>query len=103
VKIIIVGAGQVGFNIAQKLSEESHDVVLIWQGPGMSCLSPFGGSTHNYSDAEYLWPGLGIVGPVQNYLSIPAAGKWILIFCMLLGRLEIYTVIVLLVPEYWRK
>jgi trk system potassium uptake protein TrkH len=48
-------------------------------------------------------PGLGIVGPVQNYLSIPAAGKWILIFCMLLGRLEIYTVIVLLVPEYWRK
>ena len=48
-------------------------------------------------------PGLGIVGPAQNYLSIPAAGKWILIFCMLLGRLEIYTVIVLLVPEYWRK
>jgi trk system potassium uptake protein TrkH len=48
-------------------------------------------------------PGLGIVGPVQNYLSIPAAGKWILIFCMLLGRLEIYTVIILLVPEYWRK
>ena len=48
-------------------------------------------------------PGLGIVGPVQNYLSIPVAGKWILIFCMLLGRLEIYTVIILLVPEYWRK
>ena len=48
-------------------------------------------------------PGLGIVGPVQNYLSIPIAGKWILIFCMLLGRLEIYTVIILLVPEYWRK
>jgi len=48
-------------------------------------------------------PGLGIVGPAQNYLSIPAAGKWTLIFCMLLGRLEIYTVIALLVPEYWRK
>jgi trk system potassium uptake protein TrkH len=48
-------------------------------------------------------PGLGIVGPVQNYLSIPTAGKWNLIFCMLLGRLEIYTVIVLLAPEYWRK
>lgn len=48
-------------------------------------------------------PGLGIVGPVKNYLEIPVAGKWVLILCMLLGRLEIYTVIVLLAPEYWRK
>jgi trk system potassium uptake protein TrkH len=48
-------------------------------------------------------PGLGLVGPVKNYLGIPLTGKWVLIFCMLLGRLEIYTVIVLLVPEYWRK
>lgn len=48
-------------------------------------------------------PGLGLVGPATNYLSVPEAGKWILIFCMLLGRLEIYTVILLLTPEYWRK
>ncbi len=48
-------------------------------------------------------PGLGIVGPVNNYQLVPIIGKWVLIFCMLLGRLEIYTVIVLLVPEYWRK
>ncbi|MCP4579232.1 MAG: TrkH family potassium uptake protein [Deltaproteobacteria bacterium] len=48
-------------------------------------------------------PGFGVVGPVRNYLEIPNAGKWVLISCMLLGRLEIYTVIVLLVPEYWRK
>jgi trk system potassium uptake protein TrkH len=48
-------------------------------------------------------PGLGIVGPMENYMGIPLVGKWILIFCMLLGRLEIYTVIVLLMPEYWRK
>lgn len=48
-------------------------------------------------------PGLGIVGPVKNYLTVPAVGKWVLIFCMLLGRLEIYTVIVLLTPEFWRK
>ena len=48
-------------------------------------------------------PGLGMVGPVKNYLSVPLVGKWILIFCMLLGRLEIYTVVVLLIPEYWRK
>ena len=48
-------------------------------------------------------PGLGLVGPVDNYLTIPLIGKWVLIFCMLLGRLEIYTVIVLLTPECWRK
>jgi trk system potassium uptake protein TrkH len=48
-------------------------------------------------------PGLGLVGPAKNYVVIPLVGKWVLIFCMLLGRLEIYTVIVLLMPEYWRK
>ena len=48
-------------------------------------------------------PGLGMVGPVKNFLEIPDVGKWVLIFCMLLGRLEIYTVILLLTPEYWRK
>jgi len=48
-------------------------------------------------------PGLGMVGPVKNYLHVPEVGKWILIFCMLLGRLEIYTVIVLLTPDFWRK
>jgi trk system potassium uptake protein TrkH len=48
-------------------------------------------------------PGLGDVGPLDNYRSIPLLGKWILIFCMLIGRLELYTVIVLLVPDFWRK
>jgi trk system potassium uptake protein len=48
-------------------------------------------------------PGLGIVGPVGNYSGIPAMGKWLLVWCMLLGRLEIYTVIIFLVPEFWRK
>jgi trk system potassium uptake protein TrkH len=48
-------------------------------------------------------PGLGMVGPMDNYTSIPIIGKWILIFCMLIGRLELYTVIVLLVPEFWKR
>jgi hypothetical protein len=43
------------------------------------------------------------VGPRRNYAAIPFLGKWVLILCMLLGRLEIYTVIVLLMPEYWKK
>jgi trk system potassium uptake protein TrkH len=48
-------------------------------------------------------PGLGTVGPADNYAQIPGIGKWILIACMLLGRLEIYTILVLLVPGFWRK
>jgi trk system potassium uptake protein TrkH len=48
-------------------------------------------------------PGFGMVGPVENYAQIPFLGKWLLIWCMLLGRLEIFTVIILIVPEFWRK
>jgi trk system potassium uptake protein len=48
-------------------------------------------------------PGLGSVGPAENYALIPTLGKWVLILCMLLGRLEIFTVIILLVPEFYRK
>ncbi|MBF0226865.1 MAG: TrkH family potassium uptake protein [Desulfobacterales bacterium] len=48
-------------------------------------------------------PGFGLVGPCENYAQIPYFGKWLLIWCMLLGRLEIYTLIVLFVPEFWRK
>ena len=48
-------------------------------------------------------PGLGRVGPTDNYAFIPPAGKWVLSFLMLLGRLELFTVIVLFSPSYWRK
>ncbi|MBD3385863.1 TrkH family potassium uptake protein [candidate division KSB1 bacterium] len=48
-------------------------------------------------------PGLADVGPTDNYAAIPLAGKWLLSLFMLLGRLEIYTVIILFVPEFWKK
>lgn len=48
-------------------------------------------------------PGLAGVGPTQNYAWIPDPGKWVLIVCMLLGRLEIYTVLVVLRPSFWRR
>lgn len=47
-------------------------------------------------------PGLADVGPMQNFASIPPLGKVLLIFCMLLGRLEIYCVLILLLPSTWR-
>ncbi len=48
-------------------------------------------------------PGLGAVGPAENFNQLPALGKWLLSLCMLIGRLEIYTVIILFVPEFWKK
>jgi trk system potassium uptake protein TrkH len=47
-------------------------------------------------------PGFGEVGPAANYQSLPEMAKGVLIFGMILGRLEIYTFFVLLVPEFWR-
>jgi trk system potassium uptake protein TrkH len=48
-------------------------------------------------------PGFGIVNAFSTYRDIPDLGKWILSFCMVAGRLEIYTVLILLVPEFWKK
>lgn len=48
-------------------------------------------------------PGLGAVGPMVTYADIPHAGKIILTLCMLLGRLELYTVLVLFMPSFWKK
>ncbi len=48
-------------------------------------------------------PGLGAVGPVSNYAAVPEAGQMVLLLLMLLGRLELYTVLVLLVPAFWRR
>jgi len=48
-------------------------------------------------------PGFGSIGPLENYAHIPYAAKWVLIWCMLLGRLEIFTVLIFIVPEFWRK
>lgn len=48
-------------------------------------------------------PGIGSVGPVDNFAHVPAIGKLVLSFCMLLGRLELFTVLVLIFPSFWRK
>ena len=47
-------------------------------------------------------PGLGSVGPTDNYAHIHTVGKFVLSFCMLLGRLELYTVLILFSPNFWK-
>ena len=48
-------------------------------------------------------PGLGKVGPVDNFGWMPDFSKWVLSLVMLLGRLEFYAIVVLFVPEFWRR
>jgi trk system potassium uptake protein TrkH len=48
-------------------------------------------------------PGLARVGAIENYAHIPSVGKVFLAFCMMLGRLELGTLLVLLVPDFWRR
>lgn len=48
-------------------------------------------------------PGIGGVGPTDNYAALPDLAKWTLTILMVLGRLEIYTIVILFVPEFWRK
>jgi trk system potassium uptake protein len=48
-------------------------------------------------------PGLGAVGPLDNYAGLPALAKWVLCGDMIAGRLEFYTTIVILTPAFWRK
>jgi trk system potassium uptake protein TrkH len=48
-------------------------------------------------------PGLGDVGPTDNFAALPAVGKIVLTLCMLFGRLEVFTVLVVFFPAFWRK
>jgi trk system potassium uptake protein TrkH len=48
-------------------------------------------------------PGIGSVGPSATFAHIPDGGKWFLSFLMLLGRLELFTIIVLFSPAFWKR
>jgi trk system potassium uptake protein TrkH len=48
-------------------------------------------------------PALGAVGPAENYALLAPFAKWVLIVTMLVGRVELYTALVILTPAFWRK
>ena len=48
-------------------------------------------------------PSLGSVGPTDSWAHFPSSAKWLVSFCMLLGRLEIFTVMILFSRSFWRK
>jgi trk system potassium uptake protein TrkH len=48
-------------------------------------------------------PGMGAVGPVNNFAGLPELAKWLLTFLMIVGRLELFTVLIIFSPAFWKK
>ncbi len=73
---------------------------VLYAGMGLDLVTALSASATALSNVG---PGLGdIIGPAGNFASLPVAAKWALSFQMLIGRLELFTVLVLLRPEFWR-
>lgn len=72
-------------------------LTLGMMATGLDLVSAFGAVT---ATLNTLGPGLGEVS--GNFASIDPAAKWLGIFAMLVGRLEVFTILVLLLPTYWR-
>ena len=69
-------------------------------GTGLDFHSSFGAIVATINNTG---PGLGVVGPFKTYQGLTALQIWICTAAMLLGRLEIFSVLVLLTPAFWRK
>ena len=74
---------------------ESIIILLTPSKTFLTAFSAVGASINN------LGPGLGEVS--ENYAGLSGTAKWTLCLAMLLGRLEVFTVLVLLTPAFWRK
>ena len=76
-------------------------IALMLSLSGLDFLTAISGAASAISNVG---PGLGsIIGPDGNYKNIPDISKWILSFGMLLGRLELFAILVLFFPSFWRN
>ncbi len=60
------------------------------------------GPTAVIATLNNIGPGLHLVGPSRNFGHLPSMAKLVLIFCMIAGRLELYTVAIFFTPEFWK-
>jgi trk system potassium uptake protein len=75
-------------------------IAMLLSITGLDFLSAISGAATSISNVG---PGLGeVIGPNGNFKSIPEVSKWILSFGMLLGRLELFAVLILFFPSFWR-
>jgi len=74
--------------------------VLVFSWLGLDFKTALGGAA---SCLGNIGPALGDLGPIHNYNTLPNPAKWWATFLMLLGRLELFTVMILLTPLFWRN
>jgi trk system potassium uptake protein TrkH len=74
--------------------------VLVFSWLGLDYETALGGAASTLGNVG---PALGDLGPVNNYGALPTAAKWWASFLMLIGRLELFTVLILLTPFFWRN
>jgi trk system potassium uptake protein TrkH len=72
---------------------------LIVTGQGIDIIT---GSTAVIATLNNIGPGLEGVGPCRNFAGLPDLSKAVLVVCMVAGRLELYTIIILFMPSYWK-
>ena len=87
-----------GFFILYMLSFIIGAVVLA--SLGLDFTTSIGGAATSLGNVG---PSFGALGPVNNFDALPAAGKWWCAFLMLIGRLELFTVLILFTPFFWRN
>ena len=76
-------------------------IAMLLSISGLDFLTAISGAASAISNVG---PGLGeMIGPDGNYKAIPDLSKWIVSFGMLLGRLELFAVLVLFLPSFWRN
>lgn len=74
--------------------------ILIMMGLGVGFLESIGTVVSSIGN---IGPGLGQCGPAFSWSALPDAAKWLLSFLMLLGRLELFTVLLLFSSDFWKK
>ena len=74
--------------------------ILVMSALGLDFMSATGSVVATISN---IGPGLGSVGPTDNYAHSPVLGKWFLSWNMLVGRLEMFSALVLFSPAFWKK
>ena len=75
-------------------------IALLLAAHGLDLVTAFSAAAATITCAG---PGLGDVGPASNYASLPATAKLICCFAMLLGRLEVFTLLLVFNPQFWRR
>ncbi len=73
---------------------------LVFSAMGIDFITSLGATASSLGNVG---PAFGDLSPVNNYDSLPPAGKWWSSFLMLLGRLELFTVLIIFTPSFWKN